>query len=364
MKIAVVSEAWFPLLGGGQQHAWNLSKELAENYNCKIDIYTRFFGKDRLGRKKGVKFYRVGPLSSFNNILARTWFIIITSFILFRNRKKYQLFHAHAYLGAIPAKIVSIFSGIPVVLTIHGTSLGKKDFLGKFQYLVEEVILTKIKYNAQISVGSDFLRFKNVNKNVSVIPTGFDVANFSKIKRKPFYNRILFVGRLHRQKSIDRLILSVAKLRKTFPDISLVIVGEGEEEEKLSSLVQSLHLQKKVIFKGRASGMGLSREYQKAGVFVLPSVYEGSPLTIFEAMAAGIPVIATKVGEIPFFIKDGKNGFLVSSNDQSALAEKIAFVLRLKNRDEIGLRGKEAVMKYSWDRMAAEVFKVYQKILS
>jgi glycosyltransferase involved in cell wall biosynthesis len=112
--------------------------------------------------------------------------------------------------------------------------------------------------------------------------------------------------------------LLIKNPRKKF-DFLFAIIGSGPLEQSLRLKVKSLKLEDKIIFTGAIPN---AAKYLKAfDVFVLPSEKEGLPYTIIEAMAAGLPIVASRVGGIPEMIKDGVNGFLINPHDPEALAE-------------------------------------------
>jgi glycosyltransferase involved in cell wall biosynthesis len=149
--------------------------------------------------------------------------------------------------------------------------------------------------------------------------------------------RLLSVGRLDPEKGVVYLIRAVDELvahGKT--DIILDIVGKGMEEKRLRGEVSKRGLDKYVHFLGY---MGHRRQlldlYRRCDIFVLPSLSEGWPQTLFEAMSCGVPVVATGVGGIPYIIEDGENGLLINSFSSRALYEAIERLIgdsRLRRR--------------------------------
>lgn len=137
--------------------------------------------------------------------------------------------------------------------------------------------------------------------------------------------RLLSVGRLAPEKGLTHLIKAVAELifdRKK--DVVLSIVGDGSEEKRLRKEAARRGLAEKVRFLGYMTyNDELLKLYRESDIFVLPSLTEGSPQTLFEAMACGIPVIATRVGGVPHVIKDNENGILIDPASPGALCDAI-----------------------------------------
>jgi glycosyltransferase involved in cell wall biosynthesis len=138
---------------------------------------------------------------------------------------------------------------------------------------------------------------------------------------------ILAVGRLSREKGHVGLVHALERLRRESQGLrfKLVVVGEGPERERVESAAESLSLSDRVVFAGHASDV--RPFYALADVMALPSHSEGSPLVLLEAMAAGVPVVATAVGGVPEVASDGETALLAPPHDASAFANALARVL-------------------------------------
>ncbi len=134
---------------------------------------------------------------------------------------------------------------------------------------------------------------------------------------------IVSVGRLVPWKGFDDLIKLVPKLRKKFPDLKLLIIGNGPDLLRLEQLAEESGATDHVIFAGSVEHQVLMRYLRASDMLVLNSSYEGLSHLVLEAMAVGIPVITTKVGGNPEVIDDGVNGYLVRARDQKAIESKI-----------------------------------------
>lgn len=374
MKIAVLIDAWFPITGGGQIHVWQTSKRLVKKYNCQIEIITSRLEltkhnlNDFFNEEENLKITRLGPAFKFETLARRIIYLILTTLKLLSGN--YDLIAAHAFLPAIPAKIARFFKNTPVVFTVHGISVNvwekmTNKFTAKIFSRIEKLLLFQFKYDYQISVSSDFLKYQNVNQNIAVIGNGVDLKSFEKIrigKAKPF--KILFVGRLHPQKGLFYLIDAVEEVVKKYPQIYVVLVGEGPLEKSLKDYLKKKKLEKYFIFRGLLTNSALVSEYESSHLFVLPSVYEGFPLTLLEAWAAKLPVVATAVGEVPKLVKNGINGILIKPADVKSLANGIIFVIEDKEREKLGEKGAKLAKKFSWDKIAEKTYEVYRKVLN
>lgn len=321
-RIAMLIDAWFPFYGGGQVHVDNLTRHLGKRPRLTIELF--YAGR--------------------SYILVRLfWSIIAILQVLYYHQKKsFDLIHSHGYIAGLPAKVLSLLLKIPVVHTVHGSSLIDQNKKTPKAWL-ERILLTKISYDAQITVSSNFLMHENVNQNISIIPNGVDVSKFNKIKtRKNSKPSIIWVGRDDRVKGIKYLKAAIVKVRKKFP---------------------SLHAE--LVTGGRLVGEALIKAYKQSHVFVLSSLAEGQPLTLLEAWAAKLPVVVTNVGDNPQMVKDGINGYLVESENTQQLANSIIKVLKNKSRaKKMGLSGYRLVKsKYSWEAVAKQTYQVYRKLI-
>ena len=147
---------------------------------------------------------------------------------------------------------------------------------------------------------------------------------------------ILYVGRLSPEKGVANLLRAASVLMRDNHQFTLRVVGNGQEEASLQQLAADLGIESRVEWVGRVShGPDLFKEYDSATVFVLPSLSEGSPAAIAEAMARGVPVVASHVGGVPDLVKENETGLLVDAGDSQRLAEAI---LKLMSDSEMRRR--------------------------
>src|SRR3989338_6734867 len=251
MKVAVLIDTWSPVVGGGQINAWEISKRLAKK-GVEIDIVTRSCGRDKLKRVKNLNVYKLGSKSNPNDSLSKVFFVFRS--FLFVYKRKYDLVHAHAFLPGITARLLMVFKGIPAIFTVHGTSINTK-LNNIFSRWLEKFILTQILYNAQITVSQDFQKIKNINKKIYYIPNGIDIKKFDQISSKKFKDpTLIFVGRLHPQKNLATLLQCINTLKQEFPQVRLLIIGGGEEKNKLHKEIKNLSLPKNVKLLGEIAG--------------------------------------------------------------------------------------------------------------
>jgi glycosyltransferase involved in cell wall biosynthesis len=174
---------------------------------------------------------------------------------------------------------------------------------------------------------------------------------------------IITVGRLHAQKGHCYLLQAIAKAEKKVPKIKLIIIGEGEEENNLKNLVKSLDLTDKIIFAGLRGDV--EKIFPIAELFILPSLWEGMPNVILEAMAAGKPVVATKVGGVPEVVVHGETGILVPPEDSNALTSAIIDLLRDKLKAKMmGQAGRMRIEEhFTISKTIEKTEYLYRKLL-
>ena len=206
--------------------------------------------------------------------------------------------------------------------------------------------------------------------SIRTIPNGVDLEPFIRNRRayvSDYHQRRPSVvlgaaGRLAPEKGVDILIQSIALLGLKDADIKVRIAGEGRMRAMLGELAQRLGVSSQVEFVGMVADMSMF--YRELDIFVLPSLAEGMPRSVIEAMASGLPVIATKVGGVPELIEDGVDGVLVDAMDPNALAEQIARLLKdVTMRRQLGLKAaKRARTAFGIDRVTKSVEELYMEL--
>lgn len=377
MRICVLIDAWEPIWGGGQTHVWELSNYLAALGN-EVDIFTRAltlpserrFIDKRNVVNNNIRLFKIGPLSEFFHPLARTvWNAqVIFSILKEHKTKPYDVIHAHSILPAIPGKLVSILVHKPIVFTVHGSPLIDRK-LKTVSALIERFILTKFQYDALISVSRKFLLYRNRAKAGYFIPNGVSTNLFSVPKKPtsdPKYLKLLWVGRFDEVKGIDILLRAFAKVIVESTNYRLTLVGYGYEIEKYKKMIKTLKLERFVSIVGKKKQRELKEFYKNHLVFILPSLAEGMPITLLEAWANGLPVVATDVGDNHLWVKSGKNGFLIKPKSESELIEALRKLQKISSSKlyRMGLSGQDLVKrKCSWAKIATQTLHIYTQLL-
>lgn len=171
------------------------------------------------------------------------------------------------------------------------------------------------------------------------------------------------VGRLTPAKGFDILLQSFSEVHRQIPDARLLLVGDGTLRSRLEKLTRQLNLAENVIFTGARNDV--PHILKTLDIFILSSLWEGLPNTILEAMAAGVPVIATTVGGVPEVITHQENGWLIPPNNTAALTNAIIYLLRHPaERYRLSTNGQMRVKTaFDAERAAQQTFRLYQTLI-
>ena len=216
---------------------------------------------------------------------------------------------------------------------------------------------------------------------VRVIRSGVDTATFAPRDRRQARQAlslkaeaplVLFVGNLEPRKQLDVLLRAVAELRSRAPEVELAIVGSGasagadDQTERLRQLSRELDLRGAVHFAGAVDAETLLRWYAAADVFALPSSSEAQGIVALEAMACGLPVVASAVGGLLGTLEDGQTGYLVPPGDVPALTERIlALLTEPARRARLGQAARRKVERdFSWEATVVSTIEVYREVLA
>jgi|Deesub1362B_J571_1020462.scaffolds.fasta_scaffold02815_5 phosphatidylinositol alpha-mannosyltransferase len=202
-----------------------------------------------------------------------------------------------------------------------------------------------------------------------IIPNGIDVERFGKaepleglIEGGP---KILFVGRLEKRKGLKYLLRAFSLVKETLPKSKLIVVGAYDKDDKRPFIRYiRRHRLRGVRFVGYVSEEDLPRYYRTCDVFCAPSTgFESFGIVLLEAMAAGVPIVASDIAGYREVLKNGQEGFLVPPEDDIALADALIRLLKDPSlRKEMGRRGQEKANAYSWERVAGHILDYYQEL--
>jgi glycosyltransferase involved in cell wall biosynthesis len=204
------------------------------------------------------------------------------------------------------------------------------------------------------------------SSKIAVMWNGVDEKIFCPLNNKEKLEKyVLYTGVLRARKGLFDLMKCVVLVKKIIPDIKFIICGTGPLLQKLKEQVQNLGLEEQVIFLGRVDRKKLIQMYQNATIHVIPSIYEGLPTVLLEAMACGLPVVATNIGGNRDIISSNVNGLLVPPGSPKEMAQMISVLWvdeSLRNR--LGHSARETILKkYTWDIITTNFINIYECLL-
>lgn len=236
-------------------------------------------------------------------------------------RNKYNLVHCHGFQGGAAGRVAAQLVGIPAIVTIHNT-LQVGGIAGCGAVMAENLLRQRTALWVTVSC---FLR--NYAWNVlnvpddrsAVIANGIDIPDVIPPRTKKAVVGI--VARLIPSKGVDVFLRAVQLLRPEIPELKAMVIGDGPAKHQLMYMAQNLGLENTVQFMGHCENVPSLLE--EMAVFVLPTRSEGLGISILEAMAMGVPVVATAVGGVPELVKHRHTGLLVRVDECSAIARAV-----------------------------------------
>ncbi|SES77323.1 Glycosyltransferase involved in cell wall bisynthesis [Methanococcoides vulcani] len=298
-------------------------------------------------------------------------------YLLSFKRPKIVHIHTSSYMAFWEKSIFLIVSKLfftKVIMHIHGG--GFSEF-----YQNTRIPLTKSLIRFFLNISDRIIVLSNgwndffaeiVNKNkIIVIPNGVYSDLYlpdNVLKSKNGFIHILFAGYLAKEKGIYDILDSIPHVLQKHNNARFVFAGIEEklgEFDKIKKYASELNIDNNTFFLGMLSKQEMVDTYKKSNIFILPSYIEGLPISILEAMAAGLPIISTPVGGIPEVIVDGENGFLITPGDSLELANKIIELIgSLKLRMMMGEFNQEKIRNnYDWKIIANQISDEYNKLL-
>ena len=282
----------------------------------------------------------------------------------------------HAY-WVVPGGLIGLFVGRltsrPVVATAAGSDLTTAP-TSRLPNLLITFTLKHLDRVLPVSTAMEKIAIKLglPRERATVIhgPVGIDTGDLKDTAQQPFTEEhersLVYVGNLTAPKRAETIIRAMQKVTEMYTDCRLVLIGEGNLRLSLEALADELGLKKYVHFCGAVSHEEVLKMLQCADVFVHCSEYEGLGMAIMEAMGAGLPVVASRVGGVLDLVREGETGFMIPPDDVEKYAEKILLLLNNDQlRQELGSNARHFAEKHLNKRtILAQLETVYGEILT
>lgn len=367
-KIKVLEMIDQPFLGGGQVHLLSLARFLDKS-RFDVSVCSRDGGPlvDEV-IKSGLKHF---PIPFQKKINPR----VVGDIVRLQEENHFDILHTHGGVAGLFGRWAARKCHVPIIIhTLHGIHyLHYRNPLLRYIFVLLERYFSN--WTDAIVFVSQADRLKGQKKKLApeekiiVIENGIDFSSYSLKNEKQSIGHELgihsahpvvgTVARLHRQKGLTYLIKAAKKISRHYPEVKVLIVGEGPERKKLERLIKKMGLRKTVLLLGERSDAARILTYYD--IFVLPSLWEGLPYALIEAGAYGKAVVASAIEGIKEIIEDGETGVLAEPKNSAALAESI---LRLQEdegfRGRVGKNLRNAVLsRFTLSRMVGQIQELY-----
>jgi glycosyltransferase involved in cell wall biosynthesis len=322
--------------------------------------------------------YGAGMISRIKQNPARLllipFFLASFFFSALKAGKGSDLLQAYWLPAGLVALLVKWFTKVPVVINLWGS-----DFL--LLRIPGFALICRALLRGADAIVCESDHFKHrlhqlgiPEDKISVLANGIDLENF-KVGDKSSARQqldlsqdktiILNVGGMSPVKGQKYLIEAIPEILAKDQNVQFIFVGDGEERKALEALVNACELTPYVLFTGMLKASEIPLWLHSADIFVLPSLSEGNPNVLLEAMACGLPIIATSVGGVPDMVRDEQEGLLVPPKSPQALAGRIITLIRDKAlRDKLGQNGLKTVQDNygTWEKQSAKLKIIYENL--
>jgi glycosyltransferase involved in cell wall biosynthesis len=367
-------------VGGGRYYVMNILNSIGSDVNIMLCGYTTAKNADR-HLKNNQEFL---PLVIYNKKKDRYIFPQSFKFIikLYNNRKKIlekgKVLHIQRLDFTIPflypskkGKIVVYFHGAASKGYLTGKGL-KSKLKGHIYGILERLILPKVDKIVTVSKkDADFYasKYPKIKNKIAIIPVPVNLDEFRiKSDKKALQHKfglndkhkiILYLGRFSRVKGIDFIMRTFVDLNKDKPETDLILVGKGEEENRLKRLASDLNV-KNISFLGALAHEDVPNIMNCADVLAMASYTEGLPSVTLEALACGLPVVSTDVGDIDKLLINENIGFLVKQRNEKDYKNKLIKALEISNKFKE--ERQDVAKRYSAPKITQKIINLHNEV--
>ncbi|MBU0907810.1 MAG: glycosyltransferase family 4 protein [Nanoarchaeota archaeon] len=360
-------------IGGVNTHIEYLSRELKKRGH-KVTIITSRPSSKLLSKNKlrkdivyvGIEHKKFDDFKGINKLFYYLWrfffeIIFVISLTKTLRRSEYNIIDVQS---PITPALACSFSGKKYFITAHGIHHQgfKKLYSSRKDVIVSRIGSTIYKiferYNIKratriICLGQDTLDYYSKFNDCVIIPNGIDTEKFKSknLKRKKV---IISVGRFTEQKQVDKLVKAMDNL----PDYVLKVIGLGPLEEQIKTMCSK---RKNCEFLGYKDQEEISLYLQEARFMILPSLFEGLPISMLEGMSCGVIPVTTMVGDIPIVVKEGKTGFFLKNNSPEEIIKTVRKAEKT-NVTKISRSCTNLIKKdYAWEKITTRFLEAWEK---
>lgn len=380
-----MSSRWvFPFhgYGGMERYAYFLAKHIAEQ-GVDVEVIS---SPEKEGRKseeiyEGVRYRFIPPAVKYGRGFRfyRTYHHFNWNLSKLLQKEDFDILHAYE-ITAFPYILTK--NRKPIVVQAFGNEWYKT------KGLIKRLFLTPVNYPLKLCMrkaeaiasegeiqSKEIVDLFNINrKKIFEIPDGVDLSQIEEYLSQASVTRkdlglseddfvIINVNRIEKVKGVYYLIEALGRIKKEIDNVKLILIGTGTDEERIYTLINKLGLSDIIKHFRNVDDKLLFNYYKLADLSVTPTLYEGLPLVILEAMACGLPIIATNTSENPQVVKDGVNGLLVPTADSQAIANAVIKLNDKNKLKKMGSESKKIIKDYDWEIIAKKAIKAYEKLI-
>jgi len=337
-------------IGGTEKMILTIAKNIDKNLFDFVFFCIK--GEGKFTEKLRKLNYKVYVLN-----LKKNPFSFIKLFIYIK-REKIDILQSFLFVANIIGRIYGKLIKIKLIISSQRST---DEWRKWYHWFIERITKNLVDiYISNSYTAKDVLikKAKIPRKKIKVIHNGIEIPEkIEKLKKD--YIAIGTIGNLRKAKGHFNLIKAAKIVVEKYKNVKFYIIGEGELKEEILKMIKEEKLENFFILTGYVEDV---YSYLKIfDVFVLPSLWEGCPVSLLESMGYGIASIATDVGDVPYIIENGKDGFIVEKNDYLKLSEKIIYLIENEEeRKKIGEKAREKIKNYfSYEEMIKKYSSIY-----
>lgn len=372
MKVGIVTQSYYPILGGVTEHVWHLGREL----QARGHDVTVITGASKMRDDRGLRVLRHGvqiPVTGNGaNVHVTVGWKLGRMLQKIEEQERFDVVHIQSPADIGLPLIASKTMRSPKVGTYHSfrDSYASTDVLFRLFRGTFDDAIRKVQRHIAVSESARAMCHRYYPQlPVEIIPNGIDTERFTP-DVEPWLNTndgvftILFVGRMDPRKGAKYLFAALPYLERALSEYRIVVAGAGWMKKYYDAYIP-LDLRRRVSFAGYVSPEDLPRYYASADVYCSPATgSESFGIVLLEAMSSGVPVVASDIVGYRNVMTDGTEGLFCTPRDPQSIAERIISLARNpQQRQELGMNGRRTAQRFDWRHIAERVEAVYTGLI-